>query len=103
MDLGKKRALVVKKAATLRIKSGGSSALLVKVKTKRKPLSERKSPLKRMSDTLTGTSEGSSQRNNPPCHGVGKGLMTTQGPIALSSTRAKAAAPPPLSHPLTCL
>ena len=58
MDLGKKRALVVKKAAALQIKSSGSSAPLVKVGTKRKTLSKGEHPLKRMVYTLTGTIKG---------------------------------------------
>lgn len=58
MDLGKKRALVVKKAAALQIKSSGLSAPSVKVGTKRKTSSEGEHPLKRMAYTLVGTIEG---------------------------------------------
>lgn len=82
MDLGTKRALKIKKVAALSIKVGGLLASSTKTSQKRKNQSDEDRPLKtRANQPVNLGRSGSQGTPNPPRHGVGKGLMTTHGPI----------------------
>ena len=84
MDLGKRSSLEVKKAIAACAKVEGLSTLSVQVGQKRKGRGDGEYPYKKASNPPVCLDQvGPSQKTfEPPCHGVGKGLMTSQGPIS---------------------
>lgn len=82
MELGTKRALVVKKVAALQLKASSLSAFTAKTNQKRKNQHDGERPLKKIGSHLVASdSVGSQGSPNPPRHGVGKGLMMACNPV----------------------
>ena len=87
---------VISKATTLQIKSGGPSTPSTKPGQKRRNSGDEKRPLKRTTNPLMGAGVSPSQKtHNPSHHGVGKGLMTSQGPVAPPTVNSELATPTP--------
>ena len=70
----------MKKAAAFQLKAGSLSASTTKMNQKRKNQGDGERPLKKIvSQPIALDSAGSQGTPNPPCHGVGKGLMMARG------------------------
>jgi len=89
MDLGKKRALEVKKVAALQLKdvsllnpSTPRAHARAKQNQKKKNQGDGECPLKKIVSQPVASDPTSPQGTpNPPRHGMGKGLMMAHGPI----------------------
>jgi len=82
MELGLKRAFVVKKAAVLKSKASSSFASAAKMSLKRKNQANRGCTAKKtVNQPVVSDPTGSQGIPNPHHHGTGKGLMSTRGPI----------------------
>ena len=82
MELGLKRALGVKKAATLQSKACNSSTPAAKTSLKRKNQADRGHTTKKtVNQLIISDPTGSQGIPSPPRHGTGKGLMSACGPI----------------------
>ena len=82
MELGLKRALGVKKAATLQSKACNSSTPAAKTSLKRKSQADRGHTTKKtVNQPIISDPTGSQGIPSPPRHGTGKGLMSARGPI----------------------
>lgn len=82
--LKRKKQAEIRKVATLRaLQSRGSLTPPAKVGQKRKPLSNGGHPNKNTSDTVDHLEQAKMvQKMQSPSHGIGRGLMTSQGPNA---------------------
>nr|POE61406.1 hypothetical protein CFP56_44033 [Quercus suber] len=83
--LERKKQVEIRKAVAFQaLQSEGSLALLAKVGQKRKPLSNIGHPNKNTFDIVDHLKQVKMVQKmlKPPCHGIGKGLMTSQGPNA---------------------
>ena len=82
MELGLKRAFVVKKAAVLQSKASSSFAPATKTSLKRKNQANRGRTVKKtVNQPVILDPTGSQGIPSPPHHGTGKGLTSTRGPI----------------------
>nr|POF03183.1 hypothetical protein CFP56_54713 [Quercus suber] len=85
MDLGKKKALEVKKVAALQLKDGSLSMPTPpprKQNRKRKNQGDGERPLKKIFSQPVALNSASPQGTpNLPRYGVGKGLMIARGPV----------------------
>ena len=82
MELGLKRVLAVKKATDLKTKAGSLYAPATKMSHKRKNQADGGHLVNKIfSQPIALDLIGSQSNPNPPCHGVGKGLMMPCVPV----------------------